>query len=263
MQRVDVPRLGIAFAAAILLVTLTAGSAVAQEDAGIIGVVTDESGAVLPGVTITITGPSLQVPSMTAVSDARGEFRITPLPIGTYVVEYTLTGFQGVKREAVRLTVGFTAKVDAQLKIGSVEETITVSAASPVVDVKSTTTTTQLTRETIELLPSSRNGIVSILGQAPGVRTLRDVGGSTLNQVPTITRSGRRVSRSRRSTGVDGSLQSRRTGELLGLHGDREAVNARERIRSAQPRHQPERGRQVGLEPVPAVLNLLGQSLQA
>ena len=190
MQRVDVPRLGIAFAAAILLVTLTAGSAVAQEDAGIIGVVTDESGAVLPGVTITITGPSLQVPSMTAVSDARGEFRITPLPIGTYVVEYTLTGFQGVKREAVRLTVGFTAKVDAQLKIGSVEETITVSAASPVVDVKSTTTTTQLTRETIELLPSSRNGIVSILAQAPGVRTLRDVGGSTLNQVPTYRAFG-------------------------------------------------------------------------
>src|SRR3984893_1994465 len=185
MQRVDVPQPGIGFAPAILLVSLASGSAVAQEDAGIIGVVTDESGAVLPGVTITVRSPSLQMSSMTAVSDARGEFRITPLPIGTYVVEYTLSGFQGVKREAVRLTVGFTAKVDAQLKVGSLEETITVSAASPVVDVKSTTTTTQLTRETIELLPSSRNGIVSILGQAPGVRTLRDVVVSTLNQLIT------------------------------------------------------------------------------
>ena len=117
MQRVDVPRPGIVFATAILLVSLASGSAVAQEDAGIIGVVTDESGAVLPGVTITVRSPSLQISSMTAVSDARGEFRITPLPIGTYVVEYTLSGFQGVKREAVRLTVGFTAKVDAQLKV--------------------------------------------------------------------------------------------------------------------------------------------------
>ena len=82
MQRVDVPRLRIAIATAILLVTLTSGSAIAQEDAGLIGVVTDESGAVLPGVTVTVRSPSLQVPSMTAVSDTRGEFRITPLPIG-------------------------------------------------------------------------------------------------------------------------------------------------------------------------------------
>src|SRR5215813_783814 len=86
--------------------------AFAQEDAGIIGVVTDESGAVLPGVTVTATSPALQVPSMASVTDAKGEFRITPLPIGTYTVEYSLSGFQGVKREGVRLTVGFTAKVD-------------------------------------------------------------------------------------------------------------------------------------------------------
>jgi Carboxypeptidase regulatory-like domain len=59
-------------------------------------VVTDESGAVLPGVTVTVTSPSLQVPSMTSVTDAKGEFRITPLPIGTYMVEYSLSGFQGV-----------------------------------------------------------------------------------------------------------------------------------------------------------------------
>src|SRR5918911_4527868 len=72
-----------------------------------------------------------------------------------------------------------------QLKVGSLQETITVSGAAPVVDTTSTTATTQFTRETIELLPTSRNGIVSLLAQAPGVRTLRDVGGSSLNQVPT------------------------------------------------------------------------------
>jgi carboxypeptidase family protein len=159
--------------------------AFAQQDAGIIGVVTDESGAVLPGVTVTVTGPALQVPSMSDVTDAKGEFRITPLPIGTFTVEYTLQGFSGVKREGIRLTVGFTAKVDAQLKVGALEETITVSGQSPVVDTQSTAATTQFTRETIELIPTSRNGIVSLLAQAPGVRTLRDVGGSSLNQVPT------------------------------------------------------------------------------
>jgi Carboxypeptidase regulatory-like domain len=185
-DRTPRPRRGIVVLLAVLAVLISASSrAFAQEDAGIIGVVTDESGALLPGVAVTVTSPALQVPSMTSVTDAKGEFRITPLPIGSYTVEYSLSGFQGVKREGVRLTVGFTAKVDAQLKVGALEETITVSGASPVVDVKSTTTTTQLTRETIELLPSSRNGIVSILAQAPGVRTLRDVGGSTLNQVPT------------------------------------------------------------------------------
>jgi hypothetical protein len=175
----------------ILLVTLASGSSVAnQEEAGIVGIVTDEIGGVLPGVTVTVTGPSLQVPSVAVVSDARGEYRIAPLPIGTYTVSYTLSGFQTVRREGIRLTVGFTAKVDVALKVGSLEETVTVSGVSPVVDTRSTTTTTQLTKETIELLPSSRNGIVSILAQAPGVRTLRDVGGSTLNQVPTYRAFG-------------------------------------------------------------------------
>jgi hypothetical protein len=173
----------LALVAAVLLI---ASSASAQQDAGILGIVTDESGAILPGVTVTVTGPALQVPSVAAVTDSRGEYRMTPLPIGTYTVEYALQGFAAVKREGIRLTVGFTAKVDVQLKVGSLEETITVSGASPVVDTHSTTTTTQLTRETIELLPSSRNGVVSLLAQAPGVRTLRDVGGSSLNTVPTF-----------------------------------------------------------------------------
>jgi carboxypeptidase family protein len=174
-----------AFLAAFGLLVAFSPWVLAQQDAGVIGVVTDESGAVLPGVTVTVTGPALQVPSMSDVTDSKGEFRITPLPIGTYTVEYALSGFSSVKREGIRLTVGFTAKIDAQLKVGALEETITVSGQSPVVDTQSTAATTQFTRETIELIPTSRNGIVSLLAQAPGVRTLRDVGGSSLNQVPT------------------------------------------------------------------------------
>jgi hypothetical protein len=169
----------------LFAIILFSGSAAAQSAAGIIGQVTDESGAVLPGVTVTATSPALQVPSVIAVTDANGEYRLSPLPIGIYTVEYTLSGFQTVRNEGVRLTVGFTARVDVPLKVGALQETITVSGAAPVVDTTSTTATTQFTRESIELLPTSRNGIVSLLAQAPGVRTLRDVGGSSLNQVPT------------------------------------------------------------------------------
>ena len=172
-------------AASILGIFSTQPVFAGQQDAGIVGSVRDESGAVLPGVTVTVTGPALQVPSVVTVTDHRGDYRITPLPIGTYTIQYTLQGFEVARHEGVRLTVGFTAKIDVAMKVGALEETVTVSGSSPVVDTRSTTATTQLTRETIELLPTSRNGIVSILAQAPGVRTLRDVGGSSLNQVPT------------------------------------------------------------------------------
>ena len=85
-----------------------------------------------------------------------GDYRITPLPIGTYTVEYTLSGFQTVRREGIRLTVGFSARIDiAARRSGRSQETITVSGAAPVVDTKSTAATTQFTRETIELLPTS------------------------------------------------------------------------------------------------------------
>ena len=115
---------------AVVLVLAWAAIAAAQ-DASINGRVTDESGAVLPGVTVTATSPALQVPSMVAVTDERGDYRLTPLPIGTYTVEFTLSGFQAVRREGIRLTVGFSAKIDLQLKVGSLEETITVSGATP------------------------------------------------------------------------------------------------------------------------------------
>src|SRR5881392_4127963 len=103
--------------------------ALAQQEASIIGQVRDESGAILPGVTVTATSPVLQVPLVTDVTNERGEYRLTPLPIGTYNVEYTLPGFQTVRREGLRLTAGFVAKVDELMKIGAVAETITVSGA--------------------------------------------------------------------------------------------------------------------------------------
>ena len=176
--------------AAAALVWLAAPVAAQQESASIIGQVVDESGAVIPGVTVTASGPSLQVGSVAAVTDEHGDYRLTPLPIGTYTVTYTLSGFQTLKREGIRLTAGFAARVDAALKLGALEETVVVSGASPVVDVTSTATTTQLTRETLELTPTGRNGIVAVLAQVPGVRTNLDVGGSTINDTPSFRAYG-------------------------------------------------------------------------
>src|ERR1041384_6715051 len=94
--------------AAFIIVILTfflTPSVRAQSSAGIIGVVTDTSGAVLPGVTVTARSPALQVPSVVSVTDAKGEYRLTPLPPGLYSVSVELSGFQTIRRENVRLTL--------------------------------------------------------------------------------------------------------------------------------------------------------------
>ena len=158
----------------ILMLALLPLPSQAQQEAGILGQVTDESGAVLPGVTVTATSPSLQVPSVIDVSNESGEYRLSPLPIGTYVVDYTLPGFQTVRQEQLRLTIGFQARVDVQMKVGALEESVTVSGEAPVVDVTSTTARTQLTRETLEMIPTGRNSIVAVMIQAPGARPQLD-----------------------------------------------------------------------------------------
>jgi len=174
-----------------LLVALPGRAAAQAGDASIIGVVTDESGAVLPGVTVSASSPSLQVQQVSDVTNARGEYRLSPLPIGTYEVDYSLSGFQGLRRDGIRLTVGFIAKLDIVLKVGSLEESVTVSGTSPIVDVNSTgTSRTSFTRETLEVNPSGRNGLIALLGQAPGVRTNLDVGGSTINATPVFKAFG-------------------------------------------------------------------------
>ena len=148
--------------------------------ASIIGQVTDESGAVLPGVTVSVTSPALQVPQVTDVTNEVGEYRLAPLPIGVYQVTFELAGFRPVQRQEVRLTVGFTARIDVSMGLASVAETITVSGAAPVVDVAATSASTLLTRETLQLTPTSRNGNSSLLTLAPGVRSFLDVGGNQM-----------------------------------------------------------------------------------
>ena len=162
--------LGVIFVLAACLVPVAAQA----QEASIIGQVTDDTGAVLPGVTVTATSPALQVKQVVDVTNERGEYRLTPLPLGTYTVEYALEGFGTVRRADLRITAGFTAKVDVVLKVSALAETITVSGEAPLVDVTSTTATTQLTRETLEVIPTGRNSIVALMIQAPGARPQLD-----------------------------------------------------------------------------------------
>jgi hypothetical protein len=157
-----------------------------QTTSAILGQVRDESGGVLPGVTVTASSPSLQVREVSDVTNAQGEYRITPLPIGTYTVTYSLDGFQTMRQENLRLEIGVQARMDITLKVGALEETVTVSGVAPVVDVSQTSASTQFTRETLELTPTSRNGAISLMVQAPGVRApgRLDVGGGSVGDTP-------------------------------------------------------------------------------
>jgi hypothetical protein len=110
---------------------------------------------------------------MTTVTDTRGEYRLTPLPIGTYTVEYTLAGFGTIRQEAVRLTAGFTAKLDVVMKVGTVEQLVTVTGGSPQVDVTATNTVTQITKEALESIPTGRNGYIGLMQMTPAARCRR------------------------------------------------------------------------------------------
>ena len=169
--------------ALIAFLHLAAGPAAAQVGTGsIVGQVSDESGGILPGVTVVAMSPALQVERVTTVTDERGEYRLTPVPIGTYTVEYQLSGFQAVRRDGVRIAIDFTARLDISLKVGSLEETVVVSGASPVIDVQSTAARTQISREALETIPRGSDGYIGLMQQAPGTRSNIDVGGEHRRQ---------------------------------------------------------------------------------
>ena len=145
------------FACLVLLPTL------AFAQASITGVVKDTSGAVLPGVTVEAASPALIEKSRTAVSDGTGQYRIVDLRPGTYTVTFTLTGFSTVKREGVELSGSFVATINADLKVGSLEETITVSGQTPIVDVQSVRRQTTLSNEILTTVPTARSWAATAL----------------------------------------------------------------------------------------------------
>ena len=131
--------------------------AVSYAQASITGVVRDTSGAVLPGVTVEVASPALIEKVRSVVTDDAGQYRVENLRPGTYTVTITLPGFSTVRRDGVELTGSFTALVNADMRVGAVEETITVTGESPVVDVQNTARQQVLDADIINALPSGRN----------------------------------------------------------------------------------------------------------
>jgi hypothetical protein len=166
--------------ACILFLCIGAAFAQSVSSGAIQGTVKDDSNAVLPGVTMTLTSPSLQVPQIVQVSDASGGYKFVDLPAGTYALKAELPGFATIVRDGLRLTVGFIASVDFVLKVGAMQETVTVSGQTPVVDVTSTSASVAFTKETLEAVPRGRD-LQNIIAMAPGVTPeTPDVGGSTM-----------------------------------------------------------------------------------
>jgi len=153
--------------------TVTTGS--------IAGVVRDTTGAVLPGVTIEAASPALIEKTRTVVTDQQGNYKILDLRPGIYSVSFSLTGFSSVRREGIELTTGFTATVNADMRVGSIDETITVSGASPVVDTQNVQTQSVFSREALDALPtlkSLQSYAALTLGANFSNAADQDVGGS-------------------------------------------------------------------------------------
>jgi hypothetical protein len=130
--------------------------AAASAQASITGVVKDASGAVLPGVTVEAASPVLIEKARTATTDGSGQFRIVDLRSGTYTVTFSLPGFSTVRREGIELTGSFVATVNADMRVGSLQETVTVTGEAPIVDVQSISRQQSVSGDTIASLPTSR-----------------------------------------------------------------------------------------------------------
>src|SRR5262245_52652287 len=133
-----------------LILLVGVAPALAQVSTGeVFGKATDSTGAVLPGCTVTLSGPALIQP-MVAVTAESGGYRFPSIPIGTYAVAFELTGFKKVVRTDIIIQAGFNAEINARLELSSVQETVTVTGESPVVDTKSTTLSASFTKDTLE-----------------------------------------------------------------------------------------------------------------
>src|SRR5688572_247667 len=170
--------------------------AVAHAQATLSGLVRDTSGAVLPGVTVEASSPALIEKTRSATSDANGRYSIPDLRPGAYRVTFTLSGFKTVVNEGVELSGTGVFTVNADLAIGSVQETVTVTGDTPVVNLESTTRQAVLDQELVTAIPSSRTPFtvgVLIPGVRRGAFMSQDVGGSVVQEVASLEANGGRT----------------------------------------------------------------------
>jgi carboxypeptidase family protein len=162
-----------------LSMSSTAGAQVTRNGA-IVGTITDNTGAVLPGVTITVTSDALQVKQIVRVSEADGNYQVPDLPSGTYKVTYELSGFTTLVREGITLSTSFVAKVDVVLRVATLAETVTVTGESPLIDVTSTSGGSTVTQRELTSVPVTLNptGVLSLVGGVIVNRTLPSTSGN-------------------------------------------------------------------------------------
>jgi hypothetical protein len=179
-------------------VLLLAVMAQAQTNAVVAGTVKDATGGVLPGVTVEVSSPALIESVRSTMTDETGQYKILELVPGTYQVTFMLTGFATVKREGIELTTGFTANVNAELRVGSVEETVTVSGSSPIVDIQNVRQQVVFSRATVDTLPTGKwfqdLGILvpGMTGQSASTGPGVDVGGESGQSYMTLAIHGGR-----------------------------------------------------------------------
>ena len=186
--------------------------------AAIAGVVKDTSGAVMPGVTVEAASPALIEKVRTVVTDEQGQYKVLNLVPGTYTVTFTLGGFSTVKREGLELNSSFTATVNADLKVGALEETVTVSGQAPVVDTQNVRQQTTIARDTLDAIPTTKR-----LGQyatiIPGATysnsTFQDVGGNQ-GEGGQFGIHGQRAGD--QSTNIEGMNQNQQAGGVLSFN---------------------------------------------
>ncbi len=194
-----------------LVVGCLALPATARAQSAFAGVVKDATGAVLPGVTVEAASPALIEKVRSVTTDASGLYRIENLRPGTYTMTFNLPGFSVVKKDGLELTSNFTATINADLKVGAMEETVTVSGSSPMVDVQTNTKAQVLSREVLDAVPSAHT-IQSVGQLVVGVSlTAPDVGGSQAMQQTYFTVHG--LGAAQTSLMMDGMI-------INGLQGD-------------------------------------------
>ncbi len=173
-------RVSFVFGLACLCVLLVPAFAAAQ--AQIVGQVRDESGGILPGVTVEAASPAIIEKVRTAVTDDQGRYRIDALRPGIYKLTFALAGFSTVVRDTIDVPSEVAVTINVDLKVGALEETITVSGQTAQIDVQQASRTQVITRDIIDSLPVSRN-VMSIGILAPGVRAATpDIGGSRMTE---------------------------------------------------------------------------------
>jgi hypothetical protein len=179
---------GILFVVACLVLV----PAAAYAQASIAGVARDTSGAVLPGVTVEAASPALIEKVRSVTTDGTGQFKIVDLRPGTYSVTFTLPGFNTFKRDGIELAGTFTATVNADMRVGALEETVTVTGEASVVDVQSVTQQVTLGKDVLDAIPAGRNQH-NFANLIPGMNGPLDYGGTNNLNLNTITVHGSRA----------------------------------------------------------------------